>query len=92
MRVEEISTWVDDARKAFASASDLDSLKAAIALNLDSFKSKIGSGYLQYFLCSFGGLCITDLSKSFSSGMYFLIKSPSLSKLVDWVIGLNILK
>ena len=29
MRVEEISTWVEDARKAFASASDLDSLKAA---------------------------------------------------------------
>jgi phenylalanyl-tRNA synthetase alpha chain len=29
MRVEEISTWVEDARKAFASASDLDSLKSA---------------------------------------------------------------
>ena len=29
MRVEEISTWVQDARKAFASATDLDSLKAA---------------------------------------------------------------
>jgi phenylalanyl-tRNA synthetase alpha chain len=29
MRVEEISTWVEDARKAFASATDLDSLKAA---------------------------------------------------------------
>ena len=29
MRVEEISTWVQDARKAFASATDLDSLKTA---------------------------------------------------------------
>ena len=29
MRVEEISTWVEDARKAFASAADLDSLKTA---------------------------------------------------------------
>ncbi|MEY5030942.1 MAG: hypothetical protein RLZZ334_889 [Actinomycetota bacterium] len=29
MRVEEISTWVEDARKAFASATDLDSLKVA---------------------------------------------------------------
>ncbi|NDC52167.1 MAG: phenylalanine--tRNA ligase subunit alpha [Actinobacteria bacterium] len=29
MRVEEISTWVEDARKAFASARDLDSLKVA---------------------------------------------------------------
>jgi phenylalanyl-tRNA synthetase alpha chain len=29
MRVEEISSWVEDARKAFASASDLDSLKVA---------------------------------------------------------------
>ena len=29
MRVEEISTWVEDARKAFTSAVDLDSLKLA---------------------------------------------------------------
>ena len=29
MRVEEISAWVEDARKAFASATDLDSLKVA---------------------------------------------------------------
>jgi phenylalanyl-tRNA synthetase alpha chain len=29
MRVEEISSWVEDARKAFASATDLDSLKVA---------------------------------------------------------------
>ena len=29
MRVEEISTWVQDAREAFASATDLDSLKTA---------------------------------------------------------------
>ena len=29
MRVEEISTWVEDARMAFTSAVDLDSLKLA---------------------------------------------------------------
>ncbi len=29
MRAEEIALWVEDARKAFASASDLDSLKSA---------------------------------------------------------------
>ncbi len=29
MRAEEITLWVEDARKAFASASDLDSLKSA---------------------------------------------------------------
>ena len=62
---------------------DLACLNASIALNLDCLRSRIGSGYLQYFLCSFDGLCITDLSKSFNSGTYFLINSPFLSKLVD---------